>query len=102
MVHGARCASCGAPAEVDHRGHCGMCVLDAVSRAAALDALDLAVSLATEAGLGHAQMRAAVDLAMAGHPGTLPGDDYLERAPDDLGDLVWHVRSTFVGDEPDR
>jgi hypothetical protein len=101
MVHRARCASCGVYAGVDERGHCERCVLDAVNRAAALDALDLAVLLATDAGLNRTQINAAVGLALAGRRGTLPGDAFLERRPDDLGDLVWDVRSTFVRDETD-
>jgi hypothetical protein len=101
MVHRARCASCGVYAGVDERGHCERCVFDAVNRAAALDALDLAVFLATDAALSRTQINAAVDFALAGRPGTLPGDDFLERRRDDLGDLVWDVRSTFVRDEPD-
>jgi hypothetical protein len=101
MVHRTRCASCGVYAGVDERGHCERCVLDAVNRAAALDALDLAVFLATDAGLNRTQIDAAVGLALAGRPGTLPGDAFLERRRDDLGDLVWDVRSTFVRDETD-
>lgn len=101
MVHRARCASCGVHAVVDERGRCNRCVLDAVNRAAALDALDLAVFLATDAGLNRAQINAAVGFALAGRAGTLPGDDFLERRPDDHGDLVWDVHSTFVRDEPD-
>jgi hypothetical protein len=85
---------------VDDRGYCEACVLDAVNRAAALDALDLAVFLATEAGLSRTQIDAAVDLALAGRPGTLPDDDLLERRRDELGDLVWDVRSRFLRDEP--
>ena len=102
MVHRARCASCGVHAVVDERGRCNRCVLDAVNRAAALDALDLAVFLATDAGLNRAQINAAVGFALAGRAGTLPGDDFLERRPDDHGDLVWDVHSTFVRDEPTR
>jgi hypothetical protein len=100
MVHRVRCASCGVYAGVDERGHCERCVLDAVNRAAALDALDLAVFLATDAGLSLTQINAAVGFALAGRPGTLPGDDFLERRLDDLGDLVWDVRSSVL-DEPD-
>jgi hypothetical protein len=102
MVHRARCASCGAYARVDERGHCERCVLEAVNRAAALDALDLAVFLATDAGLNRTQIDMAVDLAMAGRAGRLPGDDFLERRRDDLGDLVWDVRSRFVRGGTDR
>jgi hypothetical protein len=101
MIHRARCASCGVHAVVDERGRCKRCVLDAVNRAAALDALDLAVFLATDAGLNRAQINAAVGFALAGRAGTLPCDDFLERRPDDLGDLVWDVHSAFVRDEPD-
>jgi hypothetical protein len=101
MVHRARCASCGAHAGVDERGHCERCVFEAVNRAAALDALDLAVFLATDAGLDRTQINHAVDLALAGRPGTLPGDDFLERRRDDLGDLVWDVRSMFLRDDVD-
>ena len=86
---------------VDERGHCERCVLDAVNRAAALDALDLAVFLATDAGVNRTQINAAVGFALAGRPGTLPGDAFLERRPDDLGDLVWGVRSMFARDETD-
>src|SRR5215207_8002268 len=99
MVHGARCASCGVYACVDERGQCERCVFDAVNRAAALDTLDLAVFLATDAGLNRTQIDAAVGLALAGRPGTLPGDAFLERRRDDLGDLVWDVRSGLVRDE---
>lgn len=98
MFHRARCTFCGAHAAVDDRGHCKRCVLDAVNRAAALDALDLAVFLAADAGLDRTQINGAVGFALAGRAGTLPGDDFLERRPDDLGDLVWDVRSTFVRD----
>jgi hypothetical protein len=101
MVHRARCASCGVYADVDERGHCERCVLGAVNRAAALDALDLAVFLATDAGLSRTQVHAAVGFALDGRSGILPGEDLLERRLDDLGDLVWDVRSTFVRDEPD-
>lgn len=47
---------------------------------------------------GRASVALCPGFALAGRAGTLPGDDFLERRPDDLGDLVWDVRSTFVRD----
>jgi DNA-binding XRE family transcriptional regulator len=75
-----RCVTCArAPTLLDERGRCERCVLDADSRAGALDDLEAQATHAIRKGVTLAQLDTAFQLFLTGRGGVLPGDALLER-----------------------